>query len=57
MKYFLCGILFLLSSKLGALDYSELFISEQLLIGKVKIMPGEEIGLHRDAHSQIETVA
>ena len=53
MKYILYGAICFLSCKLGALEYEELLSHERVSIAKVKIMAGEEIGLHRDAHRQI----
>lgn len=45
------GCLLLASS--GALEYEVQLENESVHVSKAKIMPGEEIGLHRDVYPQV----
>lgn len=40
-------------SKIYALEYVPQFENDQISIARVKVEPNEEIGLHRDAYSQV----
>lgn len=53
MKYILFGMTCLLSFGLQSLEYEVQLENGQICVAKVKIMPKEEIGLHRDAYPQI----
>ena len=48
MKALLFGIVYLMSSTIQALEYNVQFENEHVHVAKAKIMPHEEIGLHRD---------
>jgi hypothetical protein len=52
MKYLL-GIASLISVGLRALEYEVQLDNDQVSVSRVKIMPKEEIGLHRDALQQV----
>jgi len=47
------GIACLLSLGLQALEYEVQFENDQVCVSRVKIMPKEEIGLHRDVYPQV----
>lgn len=53
MKYVLFGAACLLSCGLQALEYEVQLENDQVCVARVKIMPNEEIGLHRDAFRQV----
>ena len=53
MRYLLLGLICLLSSSVQALEYEIQLENESVSIARVKIMPNEEIGLHRDAYPQV----
>ena len=53
MKYFLLGLISLLSFDIQALEYEIQLENESVSVARAKIMPNEEIGLHRDAYPQV----
>lgn len=53
MKKILLLICTLIATEGQALEYEVIFENNQISISKVKIMPQEEIGLHRDAYPSI----
>ncbi len=53
MKYFLFGLLSLLTVQLQALEFEVQLDNEQVTVVRVKVMPNEEIGLHRDEYPQV----
>lgn len=53
MKYLLLGLISLLSFDIQALEYEIQLENESVSVARAKIMPHEEIGLHRDAYPQI----
>lgn len=53
MKCIFFGAACLLSFGLQALEYEVQFESDQICVAKAKIMPNEEIGLHRDVYPQV----
>ncbi len=50
-KVFLAAALFFL--EIQAMEYEPQFENDLVSVSKVKIMAGEEIGLHRDTHPQV----
>lgn len=53
MKYLWCGLICLFSSNVLSLEYETQFENESVHVARAKIMPHEEIGLHRDEHPQV----
>ena len=53
MKYLLLGIISFIGFNIQALEYEIQLENEAVNISRVKIMPHEEIGLHRDAYPQV----
>lgn len=53
MKCVLFGTICLLSSSLQAMEYEVQFEDDRICVAKAKILPNEEIGLHRDTCRQI----
>lgn len=53
MKVFICGLIFIFSSTLRALEYEIQLENDSVSVARVKILPHEEIGLHRDANPQV----
>lgn len=53
MQKVLLGLSFLLTTGIQALEYQLQFENEQVIVAKAKILPHEEIGLHRDAYPQV----
>lgn len=53
MKYLWFGLICLLSSNAQALEYEIQLENESVSIARMKVMPHEEIGLHRDAYPQV----
>lgn len=53
MKYKIFGTMCLWSLGLSALEYEVQLDNEQVCVARVKIMPQEEVGLHRDAYPQV----
>ena len=53
MRKILALLMCFLSLQMQALEYEQQFENDQICIGKAKIAPQEEIGLHRDAHPQV----
>lgn len=53
MKKILAVLASFLSFQIEALEYEQHFENEQICIGKAKVAPHEEIGLHRDIYPQI----
>lgn len=53
MKYLLLGLISLLSIDIQALEYEMQLENESVNVARVKIMPHEEIDLHRDAYPQV----
>ncbi len=53
MKIILVCLTCLLSSSLQAVEYEVQLENEQVHVARAKIMPNEEIGLHRDAYPQV----
>lgn len=53
MKRLFLTLLCLYSIKVHSLEYKILHENDSVSISQVKIMPYEEIGLHRDAYPQI----
>jgi hypothetical protein len=53
MKYLLFGLVCLLSSIVQALEYEIQLENDSVSVARAKIMPHEEIGLHRDAYPQV----
>ena len=53
MKIILTGLACLLSLSLQAIEYEVQLQNEQVHVARAKIMPYEEIGLHRDEHPQV----
>lgn len=53
MRYFLLGLVSLISLDAGALEYEIQLENESVSVARAKIMPYEEIGLHRDAYPQV----
>ena len=53
MKSILACLACLLSFNLQAIEYEMQLENEQVRVARAKIMPFEEIGLHRDEHPQV----
>lgn len=53
MKRILAALMCFLSFEMQALEYEKQFENDQICIGKAKIAPHEEIGLHRDEYPQV----
>ena len=53
MKYAWCGIICLFCSNLQSLEYEVQLENQSVSVARAKIMPQEEIGLHRDAYPQV----
>lgn len=53
MKYLILGLISLISFDIQALEYEIQLENESVSIARAKIMPHEEIGLHRDACPQV----
>lgn len=53
MKKIFAALMCLLSFQMHALEYEKQFENDQICIAKAKILPYEEIGLHRDVYPQI----
>ncbi len=53
MKYTLFAIACMVSCELQALEYKVEFENDQISVAKFKMLPNEEVGLHRDACPQI----
>lgn len=53
MKYLLLTLVCLISFKVDALEYEMQFENEVVSVARAKILPHEEIGLHRDAYPQV----
>jgi len=53
MKYLLLGLISLFSFNIQALEYEIQLENESVSVAHVKILPKEEIGLHRDAYPQV----
>ena len=53
MKKLITVIYCLLAYHANALEYEAQFENEHISVAKAKIMPDEEIGLHRDVYPQI----
>lgn len=53
MKYLLLGLISLFSFDIQALEYEIQLENESVSVARVKILPNEEIGLHRDAYPQV----
>lgn len=53
MKCILFGIICFLSFGLQAFEYEVQFENEKVSVAKIKIMPNEEIGLHRDPYPHV----
>lgn len=53
MKFVGIGIACLFLSGLQSLEYEVQFENDQVCVSRVKIMPNEEIGLHRDVYRQV----
>ena len=53
MKYEFASLLFFLTSEMQAIEYAVQFENDYVHVAKAKIMPQEEIGLHRDANPQV----
>lgn len=52
-KYGFASLLFFLTSDIQAIEYAVQFENEYVHVAKAKLMPHEEVGLHRDANPQI----
>lgn len=53
MKKILAVLTCFLSFEMQALEYEQQFENDQICIAKAKILPHEEIGLHRDVYPQV----
>jgi hypothetical protein len=53
MRGFVCAALCLGSLSLQALEYEPQLENDQIRVAKVKILPHEEIGAHRDEYAQV----
>lgn len=53
MKYVLLGFVCLFSFEIQAIEYEIQLENDVVSIARAKIMPFEEIGLHRDAYPQV----
>lgn len=53
MKYLLLTLVCLISFKANALEYEMQLENDVVSVARAKIMPHEEIGLHRDAYPQV----
>ncbi|MES2344901.1 MAG: hypothetical protein V4494_03060 [Chlamydiota bacterium] len=53
MKKMLFGLICLASLEMHAFEYEKQFENKEILVSKVKILPYEEIDLHRDAYPQV----
>lgn len=53
MKYLLLGLISLISFDIQALEYEIQLENESVSVVRAKIMPNEEIGLHRDVYPQV----
>jgi hypothetical protein len=53
MKYLLLAMVCLLSFEISALEYEIQLENDAVNVARAKIMPHEEIGLHRDAYPQV----
>lgn len=53
MKGILIGLACWLQFGVYAMEYEQQFENDQLSIAKAKVMPFEEIGLHRDVYPQV----
>lgn len=53
MKYIILGIVCFFSFDIHALEYEIQLEKESVSVARAKIMPKEEIGLHRDAYPQV----
>lgn len=53
MKHLLFGLICLVSFDIQSLEYEIQFENDLVSVSRVKIMPDEEIGLHRDAYPQV----
>ena len=53
MKYLLLGLISLLSFDIQSLEYEIQLENESVSVARAKIMPYEEIGLHRDVYPQV----
>lgn len=53
MKTSLLSIICLFSWYLESLEYKVEFENDRMLLSKVIIMPGEEVGLHRDEYPHV----
>ncbi len=52
-KYFLLSLICIFSINLQALEYEMQLENNSVVVARVKIMPQEEVGLHRDAYPQV----
>jgi hypothetical protein len=53
VKYLLLALVCLISFKIDALEYEMQLENDLVSVARAKILPHEEIGLHRDAHPQV----
>lgn len=53
MKKILAAVMCILSFEIHALEYEKQFENDQVCIARAKIMPHEEIALHRDVYPQL----
>lgn len=53
MKFLLLGLICMLSFDIQALEYEIQLENEFVNVARAKIMPHEEIGLHRDVYPQV----
>ncbi len=53
VKYLLLTLACLISFKIYALEYEMQFENDVVSVTRAKILPHEEIGLHRDAYPQV----
>lgn len=53
MQKILFGFACLLTTGIQALEYQIQFENDQVCVAHAKILPHDEIGLHRDAHPQV----
>jgi hypothetical protein len=53
MRNWLFGLICLAACEIQALEYEVQMDNEHVSVARVKIMPYEEIGLHRDAYPQV----
>ncbi len=53
MRKIMAIIACLISFQIQALEYNQLFENDQICIAKAKMLPHEEVGLHRDVYPAV----